>query len=272
MSEWAFATIIVFLASVLQAVTGFGFAIVSTPFLLLIFNSRDCIQMSILLSLFIAIILTPKIRHHIDYNLLRRLILGSILGVPIGLLFYMYMSLDVLKKAVSITMLIITLFSLLKWYKNWRSTASPTQAENIVDRGSTLQHWSLSAFLMSLKSPAGRKETLVGLCAGILTTSIGMPGVPLALYFNSSAHTKDVIRSTTLAFFIVVYLASIIAQITTVTIGFDVISASLLLIPAAAGGVVLGHLLFPRINQMMFQLIANITLLYTACYMLLKAV
>ncbi len=66
------------------------------------------------------------------------------------------------------------------------------------------------------------------------------------------------------------YIVSIVAQIATVTISFAVISSSLLLIPAAASGVVLGHLLFSRINQMMFQLIANITLLYTACYMLLK--
>lgn len=56
MQDWVLANIIVFFASLLQATTGFGFAIMATPFLLLVYNSRDCIQLSILLSFAIAIL------------------------------------------------------------------------------------------------------------------------------------------------------------------------------------------------------------------------
>lgn len=72
-NELIFAAIIVFSASVLQSAIGFGFAIMATPFLLLVFNSRDVVLMSNILSLIIAALLVPKIKQDIDYNLLKRL-------------------------------------------------------------------------------------------------------------------------------------------------------------------------------------------------------
>ena len=272
MYEWIFATLIVFLASVLQAATGFGFAIMATPFLLLVFDSRDCIQISIILSFFISIVLAPKIRHEIDYVLLKRLILGSISGVLAGLLFFAYVSLAVLKIMVSVVILTATLFLLARGYlRGFKSSGHasddlPGETELPAIDGST------KSFIRSLKDPATLGDLLVGLCAGTLTTSIGMPGVPLALYFNARNTKKEVIRSTTLAFFVAVYVVSIALQIITVKIRLSVLISSLVLIPAAAVGVLLGNLLFYKINQKMFQLAAYIILLYTGFYMLIKAI
>lgn len=75
--------------------------------------------------------------------------------------------------------------------------------------------------------------------------------------------------STTLGFFIYVYIIGIVIQLLTVKISQDVLLNSLMLIPAAAG-VLLGNILFSRINQRMFQLIANGIILYTGFYMLYK--
>jgi len=257
MYELLLANGIVFFASVLQAATGFGFAIMATPFLLLVFNSRDCIQMSILLSFFIAIVLIPKIWRGIQYNLLHKLIVGSIIGVPIGVAFFAYISLDILKISIGTVILAISLFSFVKWYAGRSGPKDVPAAENFA---------SLQEDVISAK----RQQLLVGMCAGALTTSVGMPGVPLALYFNVSNSKKEVIRSTTLAFFIVVYSISIISQAVTVEISGSVIRSSLALLPAAALGVVCGYWIFPKINQKWFQLVVNGILLYTAGYLLIN--
>src|SRR5665648_223860 len=109
LTQWIFATIIIFFASVLQAATGFGFAIMATPFLLLIFDSRECIQISIILSFVVSLLLIRKIIEDVDKDLLCSLIIGSVVGVPLGVLFYKFINLDVLKVTVSIVILIISL-------------------------------------------------------------------------------------------------------------------------------------------------------------------
>ncbi|MDO7787720.1 sulfite exporter TauE/SafE family protein [Desulforamulus aquiferis] len=263
MYEWIFAAIIVFIASALQAITGFGFAIMATPFLLLVFNSRDCIQMSIFLSLFIALVLTPRIKKDIDYKLLKRLIWGGFVGVPIGLLFFAYVSLSTLKITVSIAILIVTCFLLFRCYNSYR-----TQKMEVPDLETEEQEAKTEAEVFKYQEK--RNEVMVGLSSGVMTTSIGMPGVPLALYFNAKNERKEVVRSTTLAFFIFVYTVSIIAQLLTVKIGLEVLIASLILTPAAALGIVIGNVLFGKINQQVFQLIANGILLYTGFYMLIN--
>lgn len=253
MYELILANVIVFFASVLQAATGFGFAIMATPFLLLVFDSRDCIQMSILLSFFIAIVLMPKIRRGINYALLYRLIAGSIIGVPFGIVFFKYISLDTLKISVSIVILLTSLCSFYKGYQS-RKAVSGTLASSAAEARKADQH----------------QQLLAGMFAGTLTTSVGMPGVPLAVYFNAANSQKEVIRSTTLAFFIAVYSTSILMQMVTVNIGESAIRTSLFLLPAAAVGVICGHWLFPRINQKWFQWIVNFILLYTAGYLLIN--
>lgn len=247
------------MASVSQAAIGFGFAVVATPFLLLVFNSRDVIQMSIILSFLIAVILTPRIKDQINYDMLKRLIIGSIIGVPIGLVFFAYVSLGVLKFSVSIVILTLTFFLVSRWFKE----KSFEVGKDPVPFSTSLVNW--------LKEPEQRNELLVGLCAGALTTSIGMPGVPLALYFAMNNTRKDVVRSTTLAFFIVVYIFSMVTQALTVKISLPVIISSAYLAPAAVAGVYLGHILFDKIDQRMFQICTNIILIITGFYMLIKS-
>ena len=126
---------------------------------MLVYNSRDCIQLSILLSFVIAIILTPKIRRDIHYGLLKRLIIGSIFGTPIGLLLYIYMSLDLLKVFVGIVTFMVACFSLVKWYNN-QIVKTLVKEENEVNK------------IETKRLVYGQR--IVDMCSGILTTSIGM--------------------------------------------------------------------------------------------------
>lgn len=274
MVEWIYAAIIVFIASTLQAAIGFGFAVMATPFLLLVIDSRDVIQMSNFLSLFTAIILMPKIRHDIDHSLLKSLIVGGVLGVPLGLLFFAYVSLDFMKISIGIIILMLTFFQFIKNKLPFKKEADNANKGNgkIDEIESPEQHTTCCLPMTNQKDPKKRNELLVGLCAGAFTTSVGMPGVPLVLYFSAKNTPKVIIRSTTLAFFIAVYIMGLIIQILTTNISFNMITSSFMLIPFTSAGVFLGNMLFYKINQNAFNVIANIILLLIGFYMLLKTI
>ena len=70
----------VFAAALLQAATGIGFGIIAGPIILMVMNSASAIQVSILLSLMIALMLAPSLYGRADKPLLARLLLGAMAG------------------------------------------------------------------------------------------------------------------------------------------------------------------------------------------------
>ncbi len=249
MYEWLFAGAIVFTAAVLQSAVGFGFAVVATPLLLMVFDSRDVIQISILLSAAIALLLLPKIIKEVDAVLLKRLFVGSLFGIPVGLFFFAYVSLNIIKLTVGIVVILIGAFLFFWGLKNSAGRRQP-------DSGSA--------------SGGRAAELSVGLLSGVLTAGIGMPGIPLSIYFNLQNTAKAVVRSTTLAFFIGVYTVTVIGQMLTVKFSSSAVTGALLLAPALVTGIVVGNILHYRLNQRLFQLIINIVLLYTGISMVVK--
>ncbi|MFS0752557.1 sulfite exporter TauE/SafE family protein [Oceanobacillus sp. 1P07AA] len=229
----AFISIIV-IASIFQTSTGFGFSIMATPFLLLLFLPQDAIQINIVLSLIISIALIWKIRSDVDKKLLKRMIFGSIAGVPFGIIIYMTVDIVIFKLMISIILLLLTLLL-------------------------------LSRVKMT---PTSRRDYFVGWTSGILTTSIGMPGPPLLLYFTGAKITKEKLRATTLAFFLFIYSISLITQITFSGTTATVWMSSLYAIPLVIIGLVLGQYIFKKMNQQIFTVITYVLLLITGIYLL----
>lgn len=226
--------VIVFIASTLQAGTGFGFSIMATPFLLLILEPHDAIQLNIILSLLISLIMTYKIHNKIQKESLIRLIKGSIIGILPGLLLFLFLDVRPLKLLVSILIL-----------------------------GST----GLLVAKINIK-PTNIKELITGGLSGILTTSLGMPGPPLLIYFASAKIDKATLRSTTLAYFVFIYLASLILQFSIYNISTDVWISALWALPFTLIGTYLGQWIFTRLNQQLFQRIIYALLFFTGMYLL----
>ena len=100
---------IILIASILQSSTGFGFSIMATPFLLMLFLPQEAIQINIILSLIISISLILKIRKEIDFILLKRFVVGSIVGVPLGIFIFVTLNINALKLGVSLLLILLTL-------------------------------------------------------------------------------------------------------------------------------------------------------------------
>ena len=106
--------IIVFVASLLQTSTGYGFFIVGTPFLLLIYPAHMAIQINIILSICLSAFMIFKIRKEIDKSLLVRLIKGSVMGLIFGIFIYIFLDIQLLKMTVGALILFLTILLILK--------------------------------------------------------------------------------------------------------------------------------------------------------------
>ncbi|WP_017378849.1 sulfite exporter TauE/SafE family protein [Paenisporosarcina sp. TG-14] len=227
---------IILVASILQTSTGFGFSILATPFLLLLFKPMEAIQINLILSLVISFALIIKIKKDIDYGILKRFIIGSSSGLPIGIMIFLVLDLKNLMLGISLIILGLTLLLILKF--------RITQTR--------------------------RKDIVVGGLSGMLTSSIGMPGPPLLLYFSGTDTEKSKLRGTTLAFYLFIYLMSLIIQVIFTGTNKTVWISSMYALPVVFIGLFLGQILFKSINQNFFRIFTYIILLFTGIYMLIE--
>lgn len=236
MDTWYLASIIVLFAASLQAATGFGFSVMATPFLLLVFDAHTAIQINIILSLLISLIMVPRIGHTINKPLLARMLKGCLVGAPLGLLVFLYLDPYYLTLIISLLILFLTALLLFK---------IRTQQSVI-------------------------KDHAAGGISGILTTSLGMPGPPLLLYFSGTQMDKAALRSTTLAFGLFVYAASLLLQVASGSTRLDIWLTAVSLAPVAIIGIIIGQYLFRYISQAIFTLITYLILGITGTHLLLS--
>src|SRR5690625_3544109 len=137
--------IIVLLASLLQTSTGYGFSIIGTPFLLLIFPVHMAIQINIILSIFLSFFMIFNIRKEVDKSLCIRLIESSLIGLVFGIFIYLFANIQLLKLTVGALILVLTILLILQ---------------------------------VTIKRTKNR-DYITGGISGLLTTSIGIPGPPL---------------------------------------------------------------------------------------------
>ena len=228
--------VLVLVASTLQAGTGFGFSIMATPFLLLLFEPHDAIQLNIILSLLISVIMTYKIRSELNKGSLIRLMKGSLIGIFPGMLLFAFLDVRPLKIFVSILILASTALLVAK---------------------------------IKLKQ-SNIKELITGALSGLLTASLGMPGPPLLIYFSGAKVDKSTLRSTALAYFVFIYPISLLLQFSMYRISKGVWISTLYALPFAIIGIYIGQRVFARLNQQLFEKIIYALLFFTGLYLLIS--
>jgi uncharacterized membrane protein YfcA len=225
---------IAFLAALLQTATGFGFSLIAAPLLLLVYAPQTAIQLNIILGLAVSVIMLPRAAREADAALLRRMALGTLAGAPLGLAIFVSGNVVLLKGIVAALALGLAV---------------------------------LLAFRFQFARSRGR-DYGIGAASGLLTTSIGVPGPPLMLYFSGGQFTKQVARATTLTFFLFAYGGSLAFQVAGSGFAEGVGAAVLLCLPLTLLGVAIGQLIFGFINQLVFVRMIWALLVATGLYLL----
>src|SRR5579862_8303524 len=82
---WAGMAATSFIAALLQATNGFGFAVLAVPFFLMLPPAGEAIQINIIVTLALSAVVVPGVRREVDPSLLIRLTLGALIGLALGL-------------------------------------------------------------------------------------------------------------------------------------------------------------------------------------------
>ena len=235
--ELVVMNIAVFGAAALQSATGIGFGIVAGPIMLMVLGSGDAIQISIILNILIAGFLMPSVRIHANQGVLMKFLLGSAIGIPVGL--YVFLSVDiVLLKALAGIAVLMTVFIVLR--KNGRVK---TRNTDISENGMAIP---------------------VGIVSGVMGGSLGMPGPVPAAWMASTGFSKEAIRGTVLMLFVFSYAAAFMLQISVPGISAETIWTSIYLAPSTIVGILFGKVLAGWLTERGFRWLLVAILVSTA--------
>ncbi len=228
-------------AALFQAATGIGFGILAGPIILMVMNSGSAVQVTILLSLLIAVVLAPSLYRRADKTLLSRLLVGTLVGLPIGILVFVQVSVDLLKLLAGLAVLFMAFSA---------TGLLGLDPLNGKARGARVKDYG------------------IGVLSGAMSASLAMPGPVAAAHMSSLAYAKDTIRATILVMFVFSYSAAIAFQAVLVGVSGETLSLAATLVPATLIGIFLGRISVGWISERGFRWLISIVLVATSISLL----
>ncbi len=150
--DLAFAAFAVFVAAAARRLTGFGFALLAAPLLSLTMLPQHLVIIILLLQVVLGVPAVSEFRGQIDWSTLRQLAFGGVLTAPLGAWLLAHTDPQVLLFVLG---LVVIFASMILGFAPNLLRVQPSRASNMA----------------------------CGMVAGALSSSVGMPGPPVAIYF-----------------------------------------------------------------------------------------
>ncbi len=234
------SAVAIFFSALIQSTTGFGFALISIPILSLMFAPQWVIPLVMLISFLTLSINVKSVYKGSDRKLQKRLLLGSLLGLPIGGGVFFYFDVEGLRLLISIVIILITLLLIFKHY---------------------FDRWL---------SKIEKKDWCFGAFSGFLTFSVGLPGPPIMLYLETKKADQVYYRANGIVFLFFIYPFPLTVLLLSGSITMEMVKYLLLLLPVSYLGVLVGNKVHKLISKKFFILITYTILLSTGISLLLR--
>ncbi len=232
--DWPTVVAIVFLAAtaaLIQALSGFGFSLFIVPFLAILIGPRDTVLLANLMSTFGSGSQALYLRRSADRRTAGTLLIGSLIGMPIGLAVLLLLDPKALQLGIAISVIVFTL---------------------IMMRGLALHRVGTAG------------DIIAGLASGILNTSTSMSGPPVVLYLQGRNFPPLQFRATITTYFVITSAIGVVLLLATGHAPGYVFVAFALSIPAIFFGQRLGNRLFEKVDVMVFRRIVFAILFVSA--------
>jgi uncharacterized protein len=232
---------IAFLAAACYAVTGFGFALVMTPLLAVIWDVKSAVVTSVVLSTVALLPLLVEARAHVPVQRALVLVLGSFAGIPLGVVVLQELESDALQVLVAATVIVA---ALLLYFRP------------VVEPGPDTRTAQLAT----------------GFVSGVVGGSTSMGGPPIVLYLLGRERKIAPFRATLLAFFLPgsVLQIAILAGVGRIT--GDVLLLVAAALPAVGLGLLAGAWLRRRVEAERFRAIVVAVLVLTSAGVLISTI
>lgn len=227
LEQYIVVACIVFFAALIQSVSGFGFALMSVPLMVLIIDLRVAVVVSALVGTLSASGQAWQSRHQRDRILTRRFIISSCIGAPFGLAAFVWVPQDVLKVVLGIAVL----FGVV-----------------VLSRG------------LDMRSTHHSFDWLMGVLSGVLLMATSTNGPPLVFTLHARRINPQTFRATLNSVFAVTGIISVGLFLVSGKMSNQILIISAIAIPIMIFGVYLGTLLRRVIAPERFRLIVLVLL------------
>jgi len=231
--------LIVSVASLVKGITGFGFALVALPPLMIWYSPKELIPVLILCSLFssLIIVLQKKDRKLVNQEFQILIVYGALFTI-VGVLLLKHISEHTLIIAMSVFFILLSILTLLG------------------------VKYTLKLSRLSYK--------LMGAFLGFLTGSISVSGPPLALFLHSANVDNQEFREIFSWFSIVTACIALVGYYFVGLLSMTTFKMTLLFIPILYLGSFLGKRLNHRISPVLFKNMSVIITLLSSLFLILK--
>ena len=219
--SWVFALCAVFVAAFIRGLTGFGFALILAPILLLILSPTSVVVVNLLLGLLSNIVVLSYSFKNVNLKKISPMIISSLFGIPVGA---------------------------------WIISVTAPSALKILIGGVTVSF--AIPLALGFSKTFTREKLASGICgflSGVLTSSTSIGGPPVVLFMHSQNWQKDVIHPSLAAYFLLVCSWSLVILSVSGLINAQMIVSAISLAPALLIGIGLGMIVFRRINTRYFR-------------------
>jgi uncharacterized membrane protein YfcA len=152
LNNFIFFALIIFTASIVRGFNGFGFSTISVSGLSFILPPIEIVPIILLLEVFVSIFMIPYIWNKIDWKFVIQILIGIIIGSPIGLLLLKYMSPQITHLIICLVVIFFSLL-LMRGYVNLKintlfSKIATGTISGVVNGFSTLGGLPVALFLL----------------------------------------------------------------------------------------------------------------------------
>ncbi|MFC6323539.1 sulfite exporter TauE/SafE family protein [Companilactobacillus baiquanensis] len=235
--------LIALFGALMRTIFGFGEALVTMPLLaLMTFNIESSTAIIGALGLIVAIPAAMKYKGSIDYSVLKRLVIGSILGIPIGILIIKLGSPQIIMKILGIFIIVYGTYNL---------------------------------YFINKKNPINFKmgdkyDYLAGIVSGILGSSFNSHGVPIVVYGTAKKWDIFKLRGILQGHFICVGSIVVLSQISSGMWSMEVVKLLLVIVPLLLVVIPLGNWISSKINSAHFIKYVYMILILFGAILLIK--
>ena len=236
----ALSSAAIFLAAIVRGFSGFGFSLLSITAISLILPVAQIVPSIFLLEIAASLNLIPGIWREIDWKSLRWLMLGYVVGLPVG----GYALINAPEAPAQIVLGIFVIGTAIMMLQGFRLEKTPVP---VLDVGP-------------------------GVASGLLNGAFGIGGPPVVLFYFSTPGAAAIGRASVIFFFLFTDLLGIIYFATQGIVTQQSFVQFVLWIPALLIGVWLGAHGFRRMNQDAFRRWVLVILIALAVLAIGKAV
>ena len=240
LAEIYFIVFVVFIASIIRGFNGFGFSATCISGFSFILPAIEIVPIILALEVIISIFMVPYVWSKIDWSFVLKLLIGLIIGSPIGLYLLKYLSSDVTHLSVCILVIFFS-FLLMMGYENKKIDNSYA-------------------------------KMFTGIISGTLNGLTTLGGMPVALFLLVTSIQPAVIRGSLAALF---FLADIYAFVLSSVVGIVDITTIYRILPLIIIlpiGVYIGDKFFVKSKEETYRKVVFYFLIFISIFGVFRAI